>query len=460
MPPDSSSETVYTSPRERRTVALDAYHAQPVVPSRPGRPNLSEESLSHYDEYDPLFVPIPVNVDDREVSPDSDPTPDTSPEHDPGDPIYMHTSEPVAGATQFGSQASAALLQDLEPLGAKEVLPIPMTRSDVTELRRVASAWEYARRMGDYEATLAADSTGVHLAKAYRTYKDLLDVEDDTAAQCRRNALYTALYAPDDAAREPWLRSPGPDPQTASSSASSPPRSNPILNAACTTHDLHLGPRRDPDHAGDDVTVQFVVEHTTGTHFVPTDVRSCMYAHMLVGLPGGLSRRLRMVVDSGAAWTCIRAAELKRLGIKTLHSASERFHGASGEPLQVLGWCVITLRMGTREFQTKAFVFKHLAEPMLLGANTLTDEGLVIDGANQAIYRGTPRSLPADAVPVVARQPLHAANENEQVAPATPDAILDDVPPPLPRHPHFVLCELLRCPRSSSLHPGISPRGG
>ena len=78
-----------------------------------------------------------------------------------------------------------------------------------------------------------------------------------------------------------------------------------------------------------------------------------------------------------------------------------RFHGVTGAALQVLGSCDLSIRMGSVRFTTIAFVFENLAEPMLLGTNTLVTQGLVIDACNMQLYPGQPlRQLPSGAVPL------------------------------------------------------------
>eukprot|EP00965_Chrysotila_dentata_P072127 2383266-Pleurochrysis_carterae.AAC.1 len=64
------------------------------------------------------------------------------------------------------------------------------------------------------------------------------------------------------------------------------------------------------------------------------------------------------------------------LGKTQIHPIRLRFHGASNENMPVKGWCELDLHLGGIVCRTRAFVFKQLAEQMLLGANSLREHGL------------------------------------------------------------------------------------
>ena len=67
--------------------------------------------------------------------------------------------------------------------------------------------------------------------------------------------------------------------------------------------------------------------------------------------------------------------------------------------------------MGSVQFTTIAFVFENLAEPMLLGTNTLVTQGLVIDARNMHLYPGEHlQTLPAGAVPLFQDNGSESAN--------------------------------------------------
>ena len=121
-------------------------------------------------------------------------------------------------------------------------------------------------------------------------------------------------------------------------------------------------------------------------------------------------RPISVVVDSGAAWTALRLREyliLSGSDRTALLPADRRFHGASKEPLRCEGRTMLSLRLGGTtadghaiSVNSVAYVFNDLAEPMLLGANTLRAGGLVIDAKRLALYPSPDGPMPAGAVPL------------------------------------------------------------
>jgi len=112
------------------------------------------------------------------------------------------------------------------------------------------------------------------------------------------------------------------------------------------------------------------------------------------------SVRIRAVVDSGAMWTAMREDYFNAIQPRpALHPAPLRFRGAGNEPIQVLGYCYLAFRLGpdTPIINTIVFVFPTLAEPMLLGTNTMVRHGMVIDLANMSLSVGRSTPIPADA---------------------------------------------------------------
>jgi hypothetical protein len=123
---------------------------------------------------------------------------------------------------------------------------------------------------------------------------------------------------------------------------------------------------------------------------------------------------IKAVVDSGAVWTAIREDVFNRLTPRpVLRSASLKFRGAGNEPLRVTGMCELCFRLSPQSplITTIAFVFPTLAEPMLLGTNTLVKHGMVIDLANLHLSHGTPKPLPVDAAPLITDRPTTPRSE-------------------------------------------------
>ena len=205
---------------------------------------------------------------------------------------------------------------------------------------------------------------------------------------------------------------------------------DPALNPYCTdttplSESLRLGGPQ--DHTATQIAPQCGMDPTTSPLYeLPTSkaqLRGCMRATLRVrrtGIDDALGTRniitdpktldgsesdIHAVVDSGAAWTAISLATAQALfGIALIPTATTmKFHGASGESLKCLGSVHIQIRMGPLSFTTKAYVFRTLAEPMLLGNNTLMKQGLAVDANNMALYHAEQRTtLPNDAIPLYA----------------------------------------------------------
>ena len=127
--------------------------------------------------------------------------------------------------------------------------------------------------------------------------------------------------------------------------------------------------------------------------------------------------QIRAVVDSGAMWTAMRADYFNSIYPRPLlHPAPLKFRGASNEPIQVLGYCNLAFRLSPKSpvIHTVVFVFPSLAEPMLLGTNTMARHGMVINLANMSLSTSSPTPMPVDAQPLIT------------------DVRTVDPPPPLP----------------------------
>ena len=122
---------------------------------------------------------------------------------------------------------------------------------------------------------------------------------------------------------------------------------------------------------------------------------------------------IRTVVDTGAAWSAIRLDEVVRgltaSNLPTSRLAFEEtslsFTGISGTRLKCLGWIILRLQLGQLVINTKAFVFPHMHEPMLLGLNTLTAANLCVDVGRMGMYPSPLGELPPGAVPLFVDNP-------------------------------------------------------
>ena len=107
----------------------------------------------------------------------------------------------------------------------------------------------------------------------------------------------------------------------------------------------------------------------------------------------------RVIVDSGAAQTAVSAKWLKRhpqLWDGRI-TATHRFHGITGEPLHTDGVVRLTLNLAGHLINVWAHVFVDMHVDMLLGASSIIENALVIDGADCTLY---PKGLDAHSVPL------------------------------------------------------------
>ena len=133
-------------------------------------------------------------------------------------------------------------------------------------------------------------------------------------------------------------------------------------------------------------------------HYLPSAIPSrATTAELGFGLPSEddvdvYMMLLRVVVDSGAAWTAIRRDLVERLLNgksldEVLTPTTMSFHGVTGDRLRVLGSVTLLVCVGSMRLNTTAYVFDKMAVPMLLGTNTLRANGLVIHNAAGLLYK-------------------------------------------------------------------------
>ena len=288
----------------------------------------------------------------------------------------------------------------------------PLTPADVARRR-------YLARAGDLAAMLDS-ADGHRLASAVAEYVHALEriphsVKLDEEHPLEEPTPFDALCVSSqqcDTRYNSWIRQRSratlaailfADPRRPCESTTSSDAARPSLpierNPACTDCSPLQLPRVDPTHSRNSLTVAMGVTPARALYAATGRRCGSLRADLKVAF-GGNDAVIGAIVDSGASWTAIRASELDKLGAGPLFKSHMRFHGVSGAPLRCRGWVVLTITMGPVTFSTKAFVFDALAEPMLLGANTLCNRGLTIDAANMALYHGARADLPADAIPL------------------------------------------------------------
>ena len=234
---------------------------------------------------------------------------------------------------------------------------------------------------------------GPHMSKAQATHALLAVAMSSTGcrksdATCRRELAQAGALA----LQSPPIWADRPTPVV-----------DEMINPACTWHGPLVRERNDrlPSHDKNSITVVCGTDLSESV-YLQACKSGCLRAKLQVARADTSEHTsIRAVIDSGAAWTALRATEARSLGITDFRSTGMRFHGVTGAALKVLGSCDLSIRMGSVQFTTVAFVFENLAEPMLLGTNTLITQGLVIDARNMHLYPGEHKqTLPEGAVPL------------------------------------------------------------
>ena len=117
-------------------------------------------------------------------------------------------------------------------------------------------------------------------------------------------------------------------------------------------------------------------------------------ADLLIDDGTGVRTPMSSVVDSGAAWTALRHEFLTRTApqlLKLLLPSKRRFKDAQGNPMAISGRIPLTVWMGDLKLNTYAYVFPQLSVDCLLGVNTLSKNGMIIDCNAKRLYvAGTP----------------------------------------------------------------------
>jgi DNA (cytosine-5)-methyltransferase 1 len=117
-------------------------------------------------------------------------------------------------------------------------------------------------------------------------------------------------------------------------------------------------------------------------------------ADLLIDDGTGARISLSSVVDSGAAWTALKHGFLARTApelLKLMSPSKRRFKDAQGNPMAISGRIPLTVWMGDLKLTTYAYVFPQLSVDCLLGVNTLSKNGMIIDCNAKRLYvAGTP----------------------------------------------------------------------
>eukprot|EP00965_Chrysotila_dentata_P045650 1516339-Pleurochrysis_carterae.AAC.1 len=85
------------------------------------------------------------------------------------------------------------------------------------------------------------------------------------------------------------------------------------------------------------------------------------------------------VVDSGLAHTALTESVFRQIGGGALEPSRLAFTGIGGERLTCLGRAPLGFALGDVWLRTAVYVSDKLVEPMLLGASSIVEHGLVVD---------------------------------------------------------------------------------
>eukprot|EP00965_Chrysotila_dentata_P054163 1797354-Pleurochrysis_carterae.AAC.1 len=110
------------------------------------------------------------------------------------------------------------------------------------------------------------------------------------------------------------------------------------------------------------------------------------------------------VVDSGKAHTAVTESVFRQIGGGALEPSQLTFTDIGGERLTCLGrGHLLEFALGDVWLRTAVYVFDKLVEPMLLGASSSVEHGLVVDGTGMLLRCGTAplQIVPSDSVPLM-----------------------------------------------------------
>ena len=114
-----------------------------------------------------------------------------------------------------------------------------------------------------------------------------------------------------------------------------------------------------------------------------------MKAKAVAHSPSGTEASLESIVDSGAAYCGVaRATLVGKLGwpASAIRPTRLRFRDASGNLMPVCGWVMMPLTMGRIKITARVYVFESLHADLLLGANAIHANKLVIDAWAGLLY--------------------------------------------------------------------------
>lgn len=97
-------------------------------------------------------------------------------------------------------------------------------------------------------------------------------------------------------------------------------------------------------------------------------------------------RQVMMLIDSGAAVTVLNYREYKMLKSKPkLQKIQAQLRTANGNELVVMGKFLLNFTLGKRKFRRECIVVKGLRNAMIIGADTLEDEKLILDAGSRTV---------------------------------------------------------------------------
>ena len=127
------------------------------------------------------------------------------------------------------------------------------------------------------------------------------------------------------------------------------------------------------------------------------------------------THRVTAVVDSGAAQSAVSAAWLRsHPDLWTMMvPTKEKFSGLVGEVLETDGVVRLAIDMSGFQFQTWVHVFPRMVSDLLIGTNTLIEQGMVIDAAKCVIYA---TSQPQHRSPLSYRLPINSPHRMQTIS--------------------------------------------
>ena len=170
--------------------------------------------------------------------------------------------------------------------------------------------------------------------------------------------------------------------------------------------------------ADDDCQICSLLPHKTNTMQTERRYQS-MQAELSIGAAESLPVALKVIVDSGAAWSCMGMKVLLQHYpqlVDKLKKDKATFIDAQGRLMPVRGYVEMHVCVAEWCFWTRVYIFETLGVDFLLGVNSLVDGDLLISARQRKLISAV---SPHESVPVVCESTRRTTTSKDVATVAT-----------------------------------------